>query len=287
MAKPIVAIVGRPNVGKSTLFNRFVGERRSIVEDKPNVTRDRLYGEANWLDREFIVIDTGGIELHSADIFKREVLGQVQIALDEADLIVFLVDARTGVAGQDKDVANLLRKANKEVILAVNKVDNFTGSKDYLEFYELGLGEPLPISAEHGKNVGDLLEKIHQLLPLPEVNEYEENVIKLSVIGRPNVGKSSLVNRLLGEERVIVNEIPGTTRDAVDIMFSKGEQEYVIIDTAGMRKKKKVTFPVERYSVIRALRAVERSDICLLIIDATEGVTEQDKKIAGFAHEQG
>lgn len=288
MAKPVVAIVGRPNVGKSTLFNRFVGERISIVEDEPNITRDRLYGEASWLDREFLVVDTGGIELYSTDVFKKEVLAQVQLAIDEADVILFLVDARSGLTGEDKEIANILRKSSKEVILVLNKVDDFKSKQpEFWEFYELGLGEPVPVSAEHGKNVGDLLDKVCKLLPESEEDVYAEGVIKLSVIGRPNVGKSSLVNRILGEERVIVSEIPGTTRDAIDIFFTRGDQEFVIIDTAGIRKKKKVKMPVERYSVIRALKAVERSDVCLIIIDATEGVTEQDKKIAGFAHEQG
>ncbi|MDN5364433.1 MAG: GTPase [Eubacteriales bacterium] len=286
MAKPIVALVGRPNVGKSTLFNRITGERKAIVEDRPGVTRDRLYADAFWRDREFILVDTGGIEFEVEDEIARQVKKQARLALEEADVVVFLTDGREGLTLLDREVANLLRRTRKPVILAVNKIENFQNA-DIYDFYQLGLGDPIPISAAHGLNTGDLLDAVVANLPPETGEEYDEEVIKIAVAGRPNVGKSSLVNAILGEERVIVSEIPGTTRDAVDTLFTRDDQSYVIIDTAGIRRRSKIEEPTERFSVIRALRAIERADVVLLVLDAQEGVTEQDKRIAGYAHEKG
>lgn len=285
--KPMVAIVGRPNVGKSTLFNRLTGGRTAIIEDTPGVTRDRLYKDAEWQGKIFTVIDTGGLEINSDDIMLEKIKQQVQIAIEEADIILFVVDGKTGITLDDQEVANMLRKTNKEVLLVVNKIDNFQDPTVYMEFYQLGLGEPYPISAVHGMNTGDLLDKIVELLPEDTGEPYEPDVIKIAVVGRPNVGKSSLVNVILGQERVIVSDIPGTTRDAIDTPFTRGDQQYVIIDTAGMRRKSKIADPTERYSVLRALRAIDRSDVVLMVINAQEGVTEQDKRIVGYAHEQG
>jgi len=288
MFKPIVAIVGRPNVGKSSLFNRLTESRMAIVEDTPGVTRDRLYGDCEWLNREFLVVDTGGIEVGKEDIIHRQIRRQAEIAIEEADLIIFMVDGKEGLTASDEEIAEILRRSNKPVLLVVNKIDNVNQKDNIYEFYQLGLGEPMWISANHGINIGDLLDRILEKLGEPEVEEYDEDIIKIAFIGRPNVGKSSLVNALLGEERVIVTNIPGTTRDAIDTRFKKGEKEYVLIDTAGMRKKSKIELSsIERYSVLRSLRAIDRSDVCLLILDAVEGVTEQDKKIAGYAHEAG
>jgi GTP-binding protein len=286
--KPIVAIVGRPNVGKSTLFNRFTGGRVAIVEDTPGVTRDRLYRDAEWLNREFTVIDTGGIEIYGkGGIIETKVKQQAQLAIEDADVILFVVDGKTGITPDDEAVAQLLRKSSKPIVLAVNKIENFDQQDRVYEFYKLGLGDPIPISAAHGMNTGDLLDAIVDKFP----SEGEENIppetIKIAVIGRPNVGKSSLVNKILGEERLIVSDIAGTTRDAVDSYFEQEGKHYVIIDTAGIRRKSRVNEPTERYSVLRSLRAIDRSDIILMLIDGTDGVTEQDKKIAGYAHEAG
>lgn len=287
MSKPIVAIVGRPNVGKSTLFNRIAKKRVSIVEDNPGVTRDRIYIDAEWLNREFTMIDTGGIELETGDKILTAMRHQAQLAMDEADAIVFVVDAKTGLTSADQEVAALLRQARKPVLLAVNKVDSMKDENEIYEFYNLGLGEPLAISAANALGLGDLLDAVVAELPAESTAEDEADTIKVAFIGRPNVGKSSLVNAMLGEERVIVSDIPGTTRDAIDIHFSKDGSEFILIDTAGLRRKAKIDLPVERYSVIRSLRAVDRADVVLMLIDAVDGVTEQDKKIAGYAHEAG
>jgi len=288
MAKPIVAIVGRPNVGKSTLFNKLVGKRISIVEDTPGVTRDRIYAESEWLGRTFTLIDTGGIEPESKDEILAQMRRQAEMAIEMANVILFLVDIRDGLTASDKDIASMLIKSRKPVILVCNKVDN-TGEPplELYEFYNLGLGEPFAISSIHGLGIGDLLDEVIKHFPEADEEEYEEDVIKVAVIGKPNAGKSSLINKILGEERVIVSDIPGTTRDAIDTYVERDGNTYVFIDTAGMRKKGKVYESIERYSVIRSLAAIERSDVCLMMIDATEGVTEQDTKIAGYAHEQG
>lgn len=287
MSKPILAIVGRPNVGKSTLFN-YIGQKRvSIVEDIPGVTRDRIYLDAEWLDREFTMIDTGGIEIESNDKILTAMRYQAKLAIDEADAILFIVDGKVGLTSADEEVAIILRNTRKPVIVAVNKVDNMQKANEIYEFYNLGLGDPIPISAANALNIGDLLDEIVKRLPSEEMVEEDNEKIRVAVIGRPNVGKSSLVNRLVGEERVIVSDIAGTTRDAIDTHFTKDGTSFVLIDTAGMRRKAKVELPVERYSVMRALRAVDRSDVVLIVIDAVDGVTEQDKKIAGYAHEAG
>ncbi len=288
MAKPIIAIVGRPNVGKSTLFNKIIGKRISIVEDTPGVTRDRIYSEGEWLNHPFILIDTGGIEPESKDKILVQMRRQAEIAIDTANVIILIVDIKEGLTSSDKDVANMLMKSGKHIVLACNKVDN-TGEPpmELYEFYNLGLGHPLPISSSHGLGIGDLLDEVIKYFPNSDEEEYKEDVLKVAVIGKPNVGKSSLINKVLGEERVIVSDIAGTTRDAIDTYFEKDDQKYVMIDTAGMRRKGKIYENIERYSVIRALTAIERSDVCLMMIDATEGVTEQDTKIAGYAHESG
>jgi len=287
MSKPIVAIVGRPNVGKSTLFNRIANKRVSIVEDIPGVTRDRIYIDADWLDHEFTMIDTGGIELESVDEIFVSMRHQAQLAIDEADAILFVVDVKTGVTTADEEVASLLRSCRKPVLLVVNKVDNAKNDSDIYEFYNLGLGDPIPVSAANALNLGDLLDMVVAALPKDDSPPDNDDVIKVAFIGRPNVGKSSLVNALLGEERVIVSDIPGTTRDAIDTFFCKDDLKLILIDTAGMRRKAKIDLPIERYSVIRSLRAVDRSDVVLMMIDAVDGVTEQDKKIAGYAHDAG
>ncbi|MBB5178695.1 GTP-binding protein [Planomicrobium koreense] len=286
MSKPVVAIVGRPNVGKSTIFNRVVGERVSIVEDIPGVTRDRIYSSADWLTHEFNIIDTGGIDL-SDEPFLEQIRQQAEIAMDEADVIIFLVNGRDGVTTQDEQVAKILYRTKKPVILAVNKIDNPDMRHMVFDFYQLGMGEPYPISGSHGLGIGDLLDEVAKNFPKDDQEEYPDDVIKFSLIGRPNVGKSSLVNSFLGEERVIVSEIAGTTRDAIDTQYEYDGQPYVIIDTAGMRKKGKVYESTEKYSVLRALRAIERSDVVLVVLNAEEGIQEQDKKIAGYAHEAG
>jgi GTP-binding protein len=287
MSKPIVAIVGRPNVGKSTLFNQIGKKRVSIVEDFPGVTRDRIYLDAEWLNREFTMIDTGGIETDTEDKILTAIRHQAKLAMEEADAILFLVDGRAGVTTADEEVATMLRRTKKPVILGVNKIDNINNHELVYEFYNLGLGEPIPISAVNSMNLGDLLDRIIEVLPEESHVDDEKDEIRIALIGRPNVGKSSLVNAMLGEDRVIVSDIPGTTRDAIDTHFIKDGITFSLIDTAGMRRKGKIDLPVERYSVMRSLRAVDRSDVVLMVIDATSGVTEQDKKIAGYAHEAG
>ena len=285
--RPVVCIVGRPNVGKSTLFNRIVGSRIAITEDRPGVTRDRIYAEAEWLNNYFILIDTGGIEPYSDDIILSQIKRQAEVAIDTADIILFVVDGLDGVTSTDREIANLLRRSGKKVILVCNKVDTPKTLDIIYEFYELGFGEPTVVSAGQSLGLGDLLDKVIENFPEGKDTEYEEGVIKVSIIGKPNVGKSSLINNVLGEDRVIVSNIPGTTRDAIDTPFTYREDKYVFIDTAGVRRKRNVSENVERYSVIRTLTAIERSDISILMIDATEGVTEQDAKIAGYAHERG
>ncbi len=287
MSKPILAIVGRPNVGKSTLFNYLGSQRVSIVEDMPGVTRDRIYMDAEWLDQKFTMIDTGGIELESSDKILTAMRYQAQLAIEEADAILFMVDAKAGMTTADEEIATILRGTRKPVLLAVNKADSPKDMTDVYEFYGLGLGDPMPISSANALNIGDLLDEIIKILPTNQDEERDDDQIRVAVIGRPNVGKSSLVNAVLGEDRVIVSDIPGTTRDAIDTHFQKEGTSYVLIDTAGMRRKAKIDLPVERYSVIRSLRAVDRSDVVLMVIDAIDGVTEQDKKIAGYAHEAG
>jgi GTP-binding protein len=286
MAMPTVAIVGRPNVGKSTIFNRIVGERISIVEDEPGVTRDRIYGTGEWLTTYFHVIDTGGIDIGDAP-FLEEIRQQAEIAIEEADVIMFIVNGREGVTSADEEIAKMLFRSKKPVVLAVNKVDNPEMKNDIYDFYSLGFGEPFPISGSHGLGLGDLLDEVVKHFPPEQGDPYDEDVIKFSLIGRPNVGKSSLVNALLGEERVIVSPIAGTTRDAVDTPYRYDGQDYVIIDTAGMRKRGKVYENTEKYSVLRALKAIERSDVVLVVLDGAEGIREQDKKIAGYAHDAG
>jgi GTPase len=286
VTKPVVAIVGRPNVGKSTIFNRIVGERISIVEDVPGVTRDRIYSSAEWLTHEFNIIDTGGIELGN-EPFLDQIRQQAEIAIDEADVIVFLTNGREGVTAADEIVAKILYRSKKPVVLGINKIDNPEMREMIYDFYSLGFGEPYPISGSHGLGLGDLLDEVVKNFKHEEEEDYAEDVIKFSLIGRPNVGKSSLVNALLGEDRVIVSNVAGTTRDAIDSSYSYDGQDYVIIDTAGMRKKGKVYETTEKYSVLRALRAIERSDVVLSVIDGEEGIIEQDKKIAGYAHDAG
>jgi len=286
MSKPIVAVVGRPNVGKSTFFNKIVGRRVSIVEDTPGVTRDRIYAEAEWRGIHFALIDTGGIDPNTKDVILSQMREQAEIAMDMADVILFIVDGKDGLTTSDREVANMLMRTGKKVILLVNKIDNPGLPEDFYDFYELGLGDPIPISAVNMLNLGDVLDMIVDNFPELPVEEEDES-IKIAVVGKPNVGKSSLINALLGENRVIVSEIAGTTRDSIDTPFIKGDDKYILIDTAGIRRKSKVNEHIERYSVIRAIAAIERCDVCLLMIDATEGVTEQDKKIAGIAHEAG
>jgi len=283
----IVAIVGRPNVGKSTLFNRLVGQRVAIVEDIPGITRDRLYGEAEWTGYRFNLIDTGGIEVEGSNDISVQIRKQAEIAIAEADTILFMTDGKQGLQGDDKEIAEYLRRSKKPVILVVNKIDNQGMVDAIYDFYELALGDPIEISAVNGLNIGDLLDQIVATLPRLEEKEEEDDIIRISFIGRPNVGKSSLINSILGEQRVIVSNVPGTTRDAIDTPFERDGKKYILIDTAGMRRKSKIYENVEHYSVLRALRAVERSDVVMMVIDATAGVTEQDKRIAGYAHEQG
>ncbi len=283
---PVVAIVGRPNVGKSSLFNRIVGERIAITDQTPGLTRDRIYAQGEWLGRRFNMIDTGGIDFDDAP-FVHDIKAQTEIAIEEADLIVFLVDVKAGITEEDSLIARMLYKANKNVLVAVNKVDDVNMKDTLYEFYALGLGDPIAVSAHHGIGIGDLLDEVVNLLPEAKTEPYEADTIKLCLIGRPNVGKSTLMNTLIGENRVIVSEIEGTTRDAIDSIFTKDDQEYVVIDTAGLRKRGKVYEAAEKYSVLRALSAIERSDISLIIIDAERGILEQDKKIAGYAHDSG
>lgn len=289
MAKPIVAIVGRPNVGKSTLFNKLIGERRAIVEDTPGVTRDRIYGESEWCGRSFVVIDTGGIEPKTDNILLKQMRMQAQIAIETADVLIFLCDIRAGLTADDRDIAVMLKKSGKPVIIAVNKIDQIGAPPlDFYEFYELGFErDPIALSSAHGSGTGDLLDAICDALPAPKASDEEDDSIKVAVIGKPNAGKSSLVNRILGEERLIVSDISGTTRDAVDTFVECPEGRYTLIDTAGIRRKARIDDVIEKYSVLRAHTAVERADVCLLLIDAAEGITEQDEHIAGIAHEAG
>lgn len=287
MGRPIVAIVGRPNVGKSTIFNRIIGDRLAIVEDKPGITRDRIYGIGEWVDQEFSIIDTGGIEIEGEDEIMRSIRMQAELAIEEADVIIFMVDAKAGVTAADQEVAQLLFRSKKPVVLAVNKVDNLQRQDEIYEFYSLGFGDPVAISGSHGIGIGDLLEAASRHFPDIQDEDYGEEVIKVALIGRPNVGKSSLVNAILGEERVIVSDVAGTTRDAIDTPFEKDGQKYVIIDTAGMRKRGKVYETTEKYSVMRAMKAIERADVVLVVINGEEGIIEQDKHIAGYAHDAG
>ncbi|MDD3863059.1 MAG: ribosome biogenesis GTPase Der [Eubacteriales bacterium] len=285
--KPIVAIVGRPNVGKSTFFNKIVGRRVSIVEDTPGVTRDRIAAEAEWTGREFLLIDTGGIEPGTKDFILSKMRAQAEVAMDTADVILFLVDGRAGVTAADSDVAAMLRRKGKDVILVANKIDTQKMPDNYYDFYELGLGQPFPISSTNQLGLGDLLDAIVEKFPVRSTEGEDENAVHIAIIGKPNVGKSSMVNAFLGEERVIVSDQAGTTRDSVDTPFEKEGTRYVLIDTAGIRRRSRVSDDIEKYSVIRALSAIERCDVALLVIDAQDGVTEQDKKIAGLAHEAG
>ena len=288
MARPIVAIVGRPNVGKSTLFNKLIGQRLSIVDDTPGVTRDRIYGDCEWLNRHFLLIDTGGIEPKSDDIILKQMSRQAQLAIDSADVIVLVTDLKSGVVATDEEVAAMLQKSGKPIILCVNKCDKVGETPlEYYEFYNLGLGEPIAVSSVHGHGTGDLLDAVLQYLPEDTEEIQDDSTISVAVIGKPNVGKSSLVNRISGEERAIVSNIAGTTRDATDTYVSNEFGDFIFIDTAGLRRKSKVEDQIEKYSVIRAKMAVERANVCVIMIDAVEGFTEQDSKVAGIAHEMG
>ena len=281
-------MVGRPNVGKSTLFNKLVGKRLSIVEDTPGVTRDRIYSKCEWRNREFMIVDTGGIEPASDDVILAQMRRQAQVAIEKADVIVFLTDVRCGVTADDYEVASMLQKSGKPVILAVNKCDGIgEPPPEFYEFYNLGMGDPFPVSALHGHGSGDLLDEIFKYFPKEDTPEYDEEYIKVAVIGKPNVGKSSLINRIAGEERAIVSDIAGTTRDATDTIIENEDGKYVFIDTAGIRRKSKITEKIEHYSVLRAYMAVDRADVCVIVIDALVGFTDQDSKVAGYAHEQG
>ncbi len=288
MSKPIVAIVGRPNVGKSTLFNALAGENISIVKDTPGVTRDRIYADVNWLDYNFTLIDTGGIEPESSDVILSQMRDQAQIAIDTADVIVFLTDVRQGLVDSDSKVADMLRRSKKPILLVVNKVDSFQKlMPDVYEFYNLGIGDPIPISASSRLGIGDMLDEIIKYFPNKDSEEEEDDRPKIAIVGKPNVGKSSIINKLIGENRVIVSDIAGTTRDAIDTNVRYSGRDYVFIDTAGLRRKSKIKEELERYSIIRTVTAVERADVVVIVIDAVEGVTEQDAKIAGIAHERG
>lgn len=288
MARPIVAIVGRPNVGKSTLFNKLIGQRLSIVDDTPGVTRDRIYGDCEWLSRHFLLIDTGGIEPKSDDIILKQMSRQAQLAIDSADVIILVTDLKSGVVATDEEVAAMLIKSGKPIVLCVNKCDKVGETPlEFYEFYNLGLGEPIAVSSVHGHGTGDLLDAVMEHLPEDDEEAEDDSTISVAVIGKPNVGKSSLVNRISGEERAIVSDIAGTTRDATDTYISNEFGDFVFIDTAGLRRKSKVEDQIEKYSVIRAKMAVERANVCIIMIDATEGFTEQDSKVAGIAHEMG
>ena len=288
MSLPVVAVVGRPNVGKSTLFNKLIGKRLSIVEDTPGVTRDRIYSKCEWRSREFMVVDTGGIESYTDDVILSQMRRQAEIAIERADVIVLVTDIRCGVTASDHDVANMLLKSGKPVVLAVNKCDTIgEPPAELYEFYNLGLGDPFPISSQHGNGTGDLLDEIFRFFPEDKTEDYDDEYVKVAVIGKPNVGKSSLVNKISGEERAIVSNIAGTTRDATDTVIENEYGKFVFIDTAGIRKKSKVNEKIEYYSVLRAYMAVDRADVCGILIDAESGFTEQDSKIAGYAHEQG
>ena len=288
MKKPTFAIVGRPNVGKSTLFNKLVGSRISIVDDTPGVTRDRIYAEGEWLGKKFVLIDTGGIELKTSDVIPGQMRLQAELAIDMADAIIFMVDVKTGLTSADKDVAAMLVKSGKPIVLVCNKVDNVGDvPMEFYEFYNLGLDDPIAISSVHGLGTGDLLDKLYSYVDFDDDADEDDDAIKVAVIGKPNVGKSSLINRILGENRVIVSDVAGTTRDAIDTPYEYNGQKYIFIDTAGMRKRGKIDESIERYSVVRSLAAVDRCDVVLIMIDAEQGVTEQDTKIAGYAHDNG
>lgn len=288
MSKPIVAIIGKPNVGKSTFFNYLAGSRISIVQDTPGVTRDRVYADTNWRGRNFTLIDTGGIEPESEDIILSQMREQANLAINMADVIIFLTDVRQGVTAADREIALMLKKSGKPIVLVCNKADNFEKDRQEIyEFYNLGIGDPFPISATNALGIGDVLDEIYEKFPPKQEGEDEEDVIKVAVIGKPNVGKSSLINKILGQNRAIVSNISGTTRDAIDTPFENENGKYILIDTAGVRKKSKVTESIEKFSIMRTLLAIERADVCLMMIDAQEGVTDQDAKIAGEAHEAG
>ena len=284
----LIAIVGRPNVGKSTLFNKLIGQRMSIVDDTPGVTRDRIYAKGEWLDHEFMLVDTGGIEPDSKDVILSQMREQAQLAIDSADAIILVVDIKTGVTASDESVAQMLQKSGKPIVLCVNKCDRLGDDPpEIYEFYNLGLGDPIAVSSVHGHGTGDLLDAVFEKMPDEKAEESDSDLLKVAIIGKPNSGKSSLINKILGEKRMIVSDIAGTTRDAVDSMVARGEKQYLFIDTAGIRRKSKVNDNLERYSVLRAYMAVDRADVCVIMIDAEEGYTEQDSKIAGYAHEQG
>ena len=288
MSKPIVAVVGRPNVGKSTLFNKLVGRRLSIVEDTPGVTRDRIYGDSEWRNRPFMLIDTGGIEPASDDVILSQMRSQAQLAIDSADVILMVTDLRSGVVATDMEVAAMLQKSGRPVVLCVNKCDSVGNMPpEFYEFYNLGLGEPYPVSAVHGHGTGDLLDAVFEYFPPESPEEQDDAYIKVAIIGKPNAGKSSLVNKVAGEERVIVSDVAGTTRDAIDTVVENDKGKFIFIDTAGIRRKSRIKDNVEKYSIIRAEAAVDRADVCVIMIDATEGFTEQDSKVAGIAHEKG
>ena len=287
MSKPIVAVVGRPNVGKSTFFNKIVGSRVSIVQDTPGVTRDRIIADAEWSGKQFLLIDTGGIEPENKEVIPSQMRAQAEIAMDMADVILFMVDGRGGLTAADREVGDLLRRKNKDVILVANKIDGKNLPDDFYDFYELGLGEPFAVSSANQLGLGDLLDEIISRIPKEAFEDEEDDDIRIAIIGRPNVGKSSLVNAFLGEERVIVSDIAGTTRDSIDTPFEKDGQKFTLIDTAGIRRRSKVTDEVEKYSVIRAMAAIERCDVAIMVIDAVQGLAEQDKRIAGLAHEAG
>ncbi|MBE6907624.1 MAG: ribosome biogenesis GTPase Der [Ruminococcaceae bacterium] len=288
MSKPLIAIVGRPNVGKSTLFNKLVGARVSIVQDTPGVTRDRIYYECEWRSKSVMLVDTGGIEPHSTDTILSQMRRQAQLAIERADVIIFVVDLQTGVTATDQDVAVMLQKSGKPVVLCVNKCDRLgEPMPEFYEFYNLGLGDPIAVSSVHGHGTGDLLDACYELIDFDKTEDYDEEAVRVAIIGKPNVGKSSLVNRMAGEERVIVSDIAGTTRDATDTEVENQYGKFIFIDTAGIRRKSRVDEEIERYSVLRAYMAVDRSEVCVIVLDATVGFTEQDSKVAGYAHEQG
>jgi len=285
--QPVVAVVGRPNVGKSTLFNRIVGARLSIVEDTPGVTRDRLYAEATWLNHKFTIIDTGGLDASSEEYIPRQILHQAQLAIDTADVVLFVVDGKAGIVEGDLEAAAIMRRSGKPIVLAVNKMDTIKQEDAAYEFYSLGLGVPMPISAANMLGLGDMLDAVCEFFPKGDFGDIEDEVIKVAIVGKPNVGKSSIINRILGEERVIVSNVPGTTRDAVNTFYEKDGQKFMFIDTAGIRRKSKVTENIERYSLVRAVAAVDRCDVAVLVISAEDNITDQDTKIAGIAHDKG
>ncbi|HBP9396294.1 TPA: ribosome biogenesis GTPase Der [Clostridioides difficile] len=287
MSRPVVAVVGRPNVGKSTIFNKFAGKRISIVENTPGVTRDRIFAEVEWLDKYFTLVDTGGIEPDSEDIILSQMRNQAMLAMDMSHVILFIVDGKAGITAADKEIAQLLRKTKKPVILVVNKIDSQSQFDNIYDFYELGFGAPFAVSGANSMGFGDLLDEIVENFPAGLDTEYEEDIIRVAITGKPNAGKSSILNKILGEERVIVSPIAGTTRDAIDTYFEKNGQKFLLIDTAGLRRKSKIYETIEKYSVIRAMSAVDRADVVLIVIDALEGVTEQDTKVAGIAHDEG